>query len=225
MNRYFVFELLATILPLAAASTIAPGVFGVALAILAGKYPIQRSLAYLLGAIITVIILAGGGYVLASNVAEATVDAIEPAADVNTIIGILFIIFGVFALIHKDGDGAKKLAASNKSNSPKLLSWFLIGLAINITNFDSMLLNLAAVKIVFQSEVGLWSQFLSIFICGLFFLLPILLPLVLYLLFPERAKEMLRPVKSILAKYGKYLVAAIFFIFGIILFMQGTHFG
>jgi len=219
-----VLELLATILPLAAASTIAPGVFGVALAILAGKYPIQRTLAYLLGGIITVIVLAGGGYILASNVAEATVDAIEPAADVNTIMGILFIVFGIFALIQKEGDGARKLAASNKSVSPNLLSWFLIGLAINITNFDSMLLNLAAVKIVFQSEVGLWSQFFSILVCGLFFILPILLPLVLYLLFPERAKGMLKPIKGLLSKYGRYLVAAIFFIFGIVLFLQGTSF-
>ena len=104
------FELLATILPLAAASTIAPGVFGVALAILAGKCPIQRSLAYLLGASITVIILVAGGYILASNIAEATVDAIEPVADVNTIIGIIFIIFGILALVQKEGGSSRRLA-------------------------------------------------------------------------------------------------------------------
>jgi hypothetical protein len=215
-----VFELLIKVIPLGIGSTISPVVFGIALTLLAGKhYPKQRTFAYLLGAVITVVILAVVGMLIGSgSVAGA---ALAPSASIDVLIGFLLIIFGIRALTAKPKGEKPGVALGHEKASPQLAKWFLIGFIVNITNFDAVVLNVTAVKEIFGSGAGPSYEIILTIICDLLFLLPVLLPIFVYLLMPNTARKILEPIRSAAEKYGKYILVLIFFIFGIYMLSKG----
>ncbi len=213
------FELLIKIAPLAVASTMSPVVFGIVIALLAGKkHQMKRTLAFFLGAIITVVILAIVGAFLGGGGADLGVKAIHPSASMDWVLGVLFIAFGVLEA-RPSKDRVSKV--KGKEDMPGLVKWFIVGFLTNILNFDAVLLNITAVKEVFGSGIAFGDELAVTILCDLFFLLPVLLPLVVYLLWPDRAKRMLEPLGSMMKKYGNYIVMVIFFVFGGYLIMKG----
>ncbi len=211
------FELLIKVIPLGIGSMISPLVFGIALTLLGGKhYPKQRTLAYLLGAVLTVVILAFVGMLIGSGAVAGS--GLMPSASVDILIGFLLIIFGVKILLSKK-EGKLDITLGHEKASSQLVKWFFIGLAVNITNFDAVMLNITAVKEIFESGTG--YEILLTVICDLLFLMPVLLPIFVYLMFPDTAKKILEPIGGAAEKYGKYVLAAIFLIFGVYLLSKG----
>lgn len=210
------FDLLVKVIPLGIGSAISPVVFGIALTLLAGKhYPKGRTFAYLLGAVITVAILAFVGMLIGSgSVAGA---ALIPSASIDVLIGFLLIVFGIKALMAKKEK--TDIALGHEKTSPQLAKWLFIGFIVNITNFDAVVLNVTAVKEIFEAGAG--HEILLTVVCDILFLLPVLLPVSVYLLMPGTARKVLEPVGNAAEKYGKYVLAAIFFIFGVYLFSKG----
>jgi len=214
-----VFEILIKVVPLAVASTMSPVVFGIAVALLAGKmHQIKRTLAFFLGAIITVIILAFIGAFLGGGGADAGVKAIHPSASMDLVLGVLFIAFGILEARPSKERGPKVKEGEKK---PGLVKWFVVGFLTNILNFDAVLLNITAVKEVFQSGIAFGEEVAVTLLCDLFFLLPVLVPLSVYLVYPQKAKKLLEPLGNLMKKYGGYIVMAIFFVFGAYLITKG----
>lgn len=213
------YEILIKVVPLAVASTMSPVVLGIAVALLAGKNnQIKRTLAFFLGAIITVIILALVGSFLGGGGADAGIKAIHPSASMDLVLGVLFIAFGVMS-----GRPSKEKGpmVNKEGKKPGLVKWFVIGFLTNILNFDAVLLNITAVKEVFQSGIAFGQEIAVTLLCDLFFLLPVLVPLSVYLVYPQKAKKLLAPLGGLMKKYGNYLAMAIFFVFGAYLLMRG----
>ena len=214
-----VYELLVKVVPLAVASTMSPVVFGIAVALLAGKvHQIKRTLAFFLGAIITVIILALIGSFLGGGGADAGIKAFHPSASMDLVLGVLFIAFGIMSVRPSKEKGPKVEKEGGKAG---LAKWFVVGFLTNILNFDAVLLNITAVKEVFQSGIAFGQEIAVTVLCDLFFLLPVLLPLAVYLVYPEKAKKVLEPLGVLMKKYGGYIVMAIFFVFGGYFIMRG----
>jgi hypothetical protein len=214
-----VFELLVKVVPLAVASTMSPVVFGIAVALLAGKvHQIKRTLAFFLGAIITVIILAIIGSFLGGGGADAGIKAIHPSASMDLVLGGLFIVFGIMSALPSKEKGPM---VNKEGERPGLVKWFVVGFLTNILNFDAVLLNITAVKEVFQSGIAFGQEIAVTVFSDLFFLLPILVPLSVYLIYPKKAKKVLEPLGILMKKYGNYLAMAIFFVFGAYLIIRG----
>ena len=211
------FDLLVKVIPLAIGSTLSPVVFGIALTLLGGKhYPKQRTLAYLLGAVLTVVILAFVGMLIGTGAVAGS--QLAPSPSIDILIGFLLIIFGLKTLFSKEKEKSD-IALGHEKTSSQLAKWLFIGFVVNITNFDAVMLNITAIKEIFESGAG--YEILLTVICDVLFLLPILLPLFVYLLMPSTAKKILEPVGSAAEKYGKYILAAIFLIFGIYMLSKG----
>ena len=213
------FELLIKVIPLGIGSTISPVVFGIALTLLGGKhYPKQRILAYLLGAVITVVILAIVGMLIGSGAVAGA--ALIPSASIDILIGFLLIVFGIKSALSKKEEKSD-ISLGHEKPSPQLAKWFLIGFIINITNFDAVMLNITAIKEIFEAGIAPAYEIILAVICDLLFLLPILLPLFVYLIMPNTAEKILSPIGAAAEKYGKYILAAIFFVFGVYLLSKG----
>ena|GEM_PF-755648 len=214
-----VLELLVKAIPLAVASTMSPVVFGIAVALLAGKaHQIKRTLAFFLGAIVTVIILALVGSFLGGGEVDAGIKAIHPSASMDLVLGVLFIVFGIMSARPSKEKGTK---VSKKGGKSGIVKWFVVGFLTNILNFDAVLLNITAVKEVFQSGIAFGQKIAITVLCDLFFLLPVLVPLLVYLVYPQKAKKVLEPLGVLMKKYGNYLAMAIFFVFGAYLITKG----
>ncbi|MGV8176483.1 MAG: GAP family protein [Candidatus Bilamarchaeaceae archaeon] len=213
------FALLLRILTLGVASAMSPVLLAVAVSLLSGKdSPKQKTAALLLGTIVTVLILVFIGVNVGHEVAkeDQTPGGLSTPADF--VLGVIFIVFGFLTLRHKDGESS---GASAGKKGKGLLKWFAIGFLGSLTNLDANLFFLTAIKETFQTQIPLLPKALFASLSVLFYLLPVLLPLCLYALYPERAQKLLAPVRGFMVRYGAPFVAAVFLVFGAYLIASG----
>ncbi|MDD5323297.1 MAG: GAP family protein [Methylococcales bacterium] len=210
-------ELLARIIPLSIASAMSPVILGLAISLLAGKnHPEARAISFLLGGAVVALILAGIAFAVVAGAASGNVPHIPAYVDV--VLGALFVAFAAKEALEKEG---KRPGLKKAGKGPALLKWFAISFVANMTNFDAVLLNITAVKEILQAGVGTFHEALLVLVADLFFILPVLLPLAIYAVASERTEKTLAPVGAWMQKYGRYIVAAIFLVFGIYLLWKG----
>lgn len=213
------FQLLVKIIPLDLAATLSPGILALALVLLGSQFrPRLRVFALFLGTLITAIILAFIGLGL-GQAAPSEIHPTALSAIIDLILGTFFIFFGIRTLVSKE-----RKVHSEENQKPQLVKWFIIGLIISITNFDAVFLLLAASKEVGGSEINQISKIILLLVNILFFTLPSLLPLVLYLIVPGFANRVLTKVNQFVLKYSKYLVFILFVVFGIYFLYRGLKF-
>jgi len=208
-------DLLFKVIALGIASTISPVVFGLILALLAGKYPKQRALAFLLGAILSALIVISAGYLIGINGIPG-VEFTNELSYIDIVLGVLFILFGILSLVSKMD---KKTRIDVHSSN--LFRWFIISFVINITNFDAVLLLFTESKEIFQSSIIHMYKFSLVSLGAIFYILPALLPFVVYLTMQKKAERILKPLGTAMKKYGRYIAFVIFLGFGIYLLYRG----
>ncbi len=210
-------DVFLAILPLALASMLSPGILAVSIALLARKDR-SAATALLLGGIIVALLLAAAGILVAQGddkAAEAL--GFRPRA-IDLLLGLFFLVFGIKVILEKPKPDSAPAGAKKTRGFAK---WLAISFLGNITNFDAVLLNLAAVREIFNSTAALASKLMLLGFCDLCFVAPALLPLLFYIAEPQKAARMLEPVGNWMQKYGRYLVGAIFIIFGAYLEIKG----
>lgn len=216
------FELLLKVIPLAIGSTASPVILGITLTLLARKdYPKKRAFAYLAGAVLVVVILAAVGSAIGSGTMTISKSTSQASAPLDIFVGFLLIAFGIKSALEKPPHKTSNLPVDGTVSSARLARWFLIGFFLNITNFDAVLLNITATKEIFQAGILLADAVLLTAVCDTLFLLPIILPISVYLIAPDAAEKVLSPIAAASEKYGKYLVMIILLAFGIYLLWRG----
>lgn len=215
-----VLELFAKILPLAIASAMSPVILGVAVMLLSAKGGNARNAyAFLLGGAVVAAALAIAGYAAGSGVLASMGVAHVPAT-LDIALGIMCVGFAAKGILGKGGGGKRIGGAEGGA-----FKWFAIGLIANATNADAIVLNFTAVREIFREASGLAGQALLLGIADFFFLSPALVPLLAYMAAPKRARRALEPAGAWMERYGRYLVASIFLIFGIYLLRKGLGMG
>lgn len=209
------FELFISILPLAIASAASPVILGVSIALLSRK-DFKSAAAFLAGGIVVAAILAAAGASIAAGDDKVEQSLGYPGI-VNMAIGLLFLIFGVKVLLEKPSEKERVPGEGKKMGPAK---WFAISFIGNITNFDAVLLNLAAVREIFNSGIAMLPKLLLTAFCDFFFILPALLPIAIFVLAPAASQRVLVPIGGAMSRYGKYIVAAIFIVFGAYLILK-----
>jgi len=108
-----------------------------------------------------------------------------------------------------------------KLNSAKLSFWLVIGFLFSITNFDAETLFIVSMKQIIQLTTTVSEEITLIAYSTLMILLPILLPLGFYLVFPKASEKILTKINKPVQKYGYYFVIFIFLLFGLLFVLKG----
>ncbi|MCL5432901.1 MAG: GAP family protein [Patescibacteria group bacterium] len=210
--------ILALILPLDLASTLSPIILAITVVLLSAKsHSKEKIIAFFIGSLIIGIFVTILGYNLGQKALMGDKHS-EPSYMVDLLIGAFFILFAIKSFFSKE----RKTHPREDESGKKILKWFLFGIIVSITNFDALFLNLTAAKEVAIAE-GI-TQIVKFFLLCMnlfFFTLPITFPILMYLLFPVVANRVLAKVNNFLLKYGKYIIAVLFFIFGLIFLYRG----
>ncbi|NYZ77723.1 GAP family protein [Candidatus Micrarchaeota archaeon] len=216
------FDLLLKVIVLGIGSTVSPVIFGVIISLLAGKhYPKQRALACLGGAVLTALIISIAGWAIGGDVLNLGAGFTSGLRYFDILLGTMFLLFALSSLVARREKKPHEIIAEEKAQSPRLVKWFVVGFILNITNFDAVLLYFTEVKEIFQAGTAFAAQLLLDLLGGLFFVLPSLLPILVYITMQERAERVLKPIGVFLEKYGRYPVAVIFLVFGAYLLYRG----
>lgn len=201
--------LLAKIIPLDLAATLSPGIFALTMVLLGGKnHPKLRTLALLFGTALVGAGIALLGYSL-GQVAPLGLKQNSTTAFVDLALGAFFVFFGLRIYFSSE----RKIKVGEER--PQILKWIVIGIIISATNFDALFLSFAAAKEVGGSEITGIVNLILLIINLLFFTLPITLPLFLVLILPRFANTVLQKINHFVLKYSRYIISALFIVFGI----------
>jgi len=217
-------DIVAKVILLGLASAISPVIFGAGVSLLAGRRsPKARAFSFLAGSGMVVLILG----IVGSTIGTGTISVGKPSSYetgiVDLLVGFLLMLFGIKCALPKRKEKTPGISDSTETTGPRIVRWFILGFALNITNLDAVMLNLTATKEVFQSGIFPIYKLLLTFVCDLFFLAPALLPVVIYLIMPNRASGTLHRIGLAEEKYGNYILMIIFLAFGMYLLSKGIE--
>lgn len=208
---------IAKIFGLGVVAAINPLVFTMTLMFL-GKpeRPRTRVAAFLLGGLGIGLVVAVSGFFLG----QATLDKAVPeriALIIDIIIGAVFIVLGVRAWLTSE----PRFKVSDEAPRNLWRRLIIVGVLANLITFDDLIVVFAATRITGSLEAPGLDKVVLFVITLLFFLAPIYLPLLLTIIFPRAAKNVLPRINVFLEKYGQKLIAVIFLLMGIIFLYDG----
>ncbi|MFC1617703.1 GAP family protein [Patescibacteria group bacterium] len=212
-------ELLARIIPLDFAASISPVVFALVLLLLGGKSPLKRTFWFLIGALVVGITVTLLGLTL-GHVVTGKFGQTDFSSAIDIFIGGLLVALAFWTLLVKK----KKHHLASTSEKSSLWRWLALGIVTGIFNWNGVFLNFVAAREVGVAEVGEIEKIAVLIINLLFYALPILLPLLLYLIFPGTAMRFLTKINYLMTKYSKYVVFILLIIVAIIIIDHGLRY-
>ncbi len=215
-------QLFARLLPLAVATAISPGVLAVSLVLLGGKsIPKLRTLALLSGAIAAALAATVVGLLIGGGATAVAGPKTNPVIDL--IVGGLLLLVAIAGLVMRPAHSGGFLARLDaRPRRRQLAICFAAGLLAIAANPSTVIPLVAAIRLVGKAALSWELTSLALGLVWVLVLLPILLPLVLYVADPRTAARILTPISAAATKYGSYLGAAICAVIGIVLLHDGV---
>lgn len=207
------------ILPLELGQIFSPGILAIILLLLGSQiHPRARSLSFFAGSLAVALLIAYFGIHLGANTPE------DHQTQISAIIDL--VLAGVLIFVGLQGLFSKEKKFNVKPNQKiGYLKWFLAGLIISITNFDAVLLNLSAAKIIGADLHTHLSEKIVLAASNIFFFLfVIIIPMLFYLIVPQTAQKLLAPLSGFVQKYSKYIVAVILIAMAVYFLVHGIKF-
>lgn len=206
-------HVLASIIPLGIGSILAsPIIFVVAIVLLSQTYyPKVKLFAFFLPALIVSVVATYAGYTLGHTLMRHP-DTINISSSMDILIACVFFLLTFVSWFMKE----RKPSINKNAQGKSIIKWFLVGTVMNATNFNALVLVMAAGKIVGSSDLPQLVQWLLLLVNIFFYTLTVSFPFFLMLLFPKHARAILKGISLFLKRYSKVIVAVLFFVFGVI---------
>ena len=96
------------------------------------------------------------------------------------------------------------------------------GAMISVINFKNLALFLTSLSVVILSDLVLAEKLIITLLVVLVFCLSVIIPVSIYLIFPQRAKELLSSIKQFLSRNSRPIGIWLPTIFGLILIIKGV---
>ena len=118
---------------------------------------------------------------------------------------------------------APKDGPPKPTHDPGLISAFLLGVVIMITNFSTILLYLPAMRAISAARVADSDKVVAVTVALLITLLPVLVVYLLAVLWPKYSKPMLDRMHGFIDRHQRAIGITIEVIFGVYLVVKGLR--
>lgn len=150
--------------------------------------------------------------VVAVSAGGAATDPREPSSlsgIINLVLGLTLLLLAVRVLLKKSKrKQEKKIRPAEDANAGlRFLRYAFYGILLVVTNPTSLASYLASAKLTVDAGLASTQQLAAMTVAGLYFTLPVLIPLVLLLLAPAACRRFLDLANRLLDRYGRYIIA------------------
>ena len=141
---------------------------------------------------------------------------------------ILFTVLGTLLLWLTQRNWRKPPSENNKS--PRLFAIidnisppkaFTFGALVTVINFKNLAIFLSAVSISLVSNLPLPSKIIIVLLVALVFCTSVIVPVLIYVSFPQKADERLNWIKQTLETHSRPIGIGVPFVFGLIFLIRG----
>lgn len=207
------------ILPLLLGAAISPVATIGMIAVLTTKdKPKLKGFIYLIGAIIPLLIIGIPGIFLFANIQFKPANTNVSSA-LDLLAGLLLLVLAIKNFLKKSSHQTVKKAKSQKQLAPA--KSLVLGMALMVTNFSTIVLFLPAVKDIAVSSLDEIEKLIVLFISIPIVMAMIALPLVIAVLMPNSSSSVLERLRLFMTKHSKAIVQAMLIVFGIYLLAKG----
>ena len=180
----------------------------------------------------------GLGYALGYTTAYATIGALvvtwgyrateKGETEPSIFFSIFLLIFGTLLLWLAFKNWRKP--APDEEKEPRFfaivdsitpLKAFGFGAMVSIVNFKNLALFMSALSVVILSDLVLSEKLIITLLVALVFCLSVIIPVLIYLLFPKRAADLLNAIKDRIEQYNRPIGIWIPLFFGLIFLIKG----
>ncbi|MFM8860860.1 MAG: GAP family protein [Acidimicrobiia bacterium] len=219
-------ELLSKVLPLSLGAAISPTVLAVVLVVLSGRRAVARGAAYVAGVLV---ILAGltalGLYGVRQVTPSATTTYIERAID--AVAGVLLLLLALGTMLRAAArDAAAPPDEPTEAPTPEpdrrsgVGGAFVLGMAMMLSNFSTILLYLPAMHIVSTAEVTDRDKVLAVALAFVITSLPATMPLVVRIVAPGPASRAFGRLHEFISHNQRRIGVTIEVLFGVYLVIK-----
>lgn len=211
-------ELLATVVPLAMGAAISPTTLAVELLILGGKAePLRRGWAMAAGYGVGIVIW---GVLALALIRGAGGSGTEPewTGVVRLAAAAMLVIVGVRTLLHAPAHKPPKWAASQK---PRLGGYLGVGVVLMLTNVTTLALFLPAMHAIGVSDHEIVGRAIAFVVVMAITMIPAIAPPLAVSIVGAPAERALGRLNAWLARHSRIVGAAVCFGFAILLAVQG----
>ena len=182
----------------------------------------RNGLGYASGYISAYTIIGVSAVVLGYRSAESN------PGDPGLFLSILLIVLGSLLLwlalrnwrkpISDEKEEPRFFSIVDKINLPKA---FGFGATVSVMNFKNLALFLTALSVVIVSDLLIVEKIIITLLVVLVFCLSVIIPVVIYLAFPKRAKKLLNAIKQFLNRHRRVIGIFAPLLFGLIFLLKG----
>ncbi|MDX1414725.1 MAG: GAP family protein [Candidatus Promineifilaceae bacterium] len=213
---------LAQSLVLAAAGLFSVGSITIIILLLMSEQGLRNGLAYLLGYVGGYMLIGLAVVLVGYRVAE------NSSGESSRFMPLLFVILGLLLLFlaqrnwrqppAKNSENPRLLMLVDKITPPKALA---LGALVTVINFKNLALFLSAVSIPLLSELPLPAKMIIVSLDALVFCAAVILPVLVYILFPTRSDQFLNGIKRALERHSRPIGIWLPLIFGLLFLIRG----
>lgn len=132
----------------------------------------------------------------------------------DLIIGAILLLLAIINVFYKKDEA--KQARKNLEN----WQYFILGIVLAITNFNTLVLFISVLKNILQISEILYMRLALLGISSLILNLMIIVPLILYYISPALAQRILEPVNNFIQRHRKAIISTILFALSMILLFR-----
>jgi hypothetical protein len=215
-------ELLSKVVPLSVGAAFSPTLLALLLVILTGKRSIARAGAFVVGVLVVFAGLTFMGLAISHTTHSSPAQKeITRAIDVMAGALLLVLALGMFlrGLLH---DPATPDDSPPKpERNPGLVSAFVLGVVIMLSNFSTILLYLPAMRAISASRVADGDKVLAVAIALLITLSPVIVIYGMAALLPGRSRPVLDALHGFIDRNARTIGIVVEVVFGVYLVIKG----
>ncbi len=209
-------------LVLASTGLLSVGSITIVILLLISKRDWKNGLAYALGYTAAYTFIGIAVVVLGYRASE------NGEGEASILIPILLLIFGTILIWVALKNWRKPKSEEEKESrfltmidgitAPKA---FGFGAMVTVINFKNLALFMSALSVVILSELVLTEKIIITLLVALVFCLSVIIPVLIYVLFPKRSTDLLKAIKDGLNKYSRPIGIGLPLFFGFVFLMKG----
>lgn len=205
---------LAQIIPLAIGATFSPSGLLLVMGILSSEEkPRRKALAFLAGAALFLIVL---GLVILFILKPAVHQGGHNnrlSAYIDISLGLLIVLIVIRMVLTKKKDKPEK--------KKRKIPYGAVGFSFMIVNTSTLVLFIAACKIISEGKLGMMDSLVLFAILLLITMFMIAFPVLISYAMPQRSQVVLRPVTAFMSKHGSRIAQIYFLIMAVYLVVHG----
>lgn len=208
-------SLLAITIPLSWAAAVSPVTLSIFLVIMSmAKKPRLAGFSFYIGAIVVLMVTVFIGIFLGQKLSASGHADPTTMAAIDIFLGAVLFLLGFRNMVSKEHGKNKHIlnrlqVDPNTGKVRQFIKYFLIGIIAFLMNFSTAIFVLAAGRAIGVANSGFTNDTASVLILILIALLIIEVPLIFFVLIPNKAQKVLNPVNEWISSHGN-LVTGIF---------------